>query len=614
MDSQKRNRRPKLGLVWGCLLFLFVSNTVFGGIGLYKRIDLSGNAIENCRMSVGDLNGDGKVDFLFNDGRRLLKAFDHEGNELWRLFNNNDPGVVEQYHNYVISIYDIDTDSENEVICYLEIGGENCLSILNGKTGEVETSVVVPFAAPRDHEFFGLENAKMQDHIAVADLRGLGVPKDMLAIHASKMKVAAYAYDDRQLNLLWFWVTDTDGYSSGHYAYPYDIDGDGRDEVIAGVDVLDEYGQRLWRVDIYPFNPDNPNWGSDHVDAMSCADIDPERPGKELIFAAMTGVWMYAPDGTLLWHYPTKVADPQNGIFEGEGIQEVLVGNFRPDLPGLEMIFYAEDMYTPNSVSMFDKDGNALIWDIQKTGPRRSLTYAIDWDGDRSTDEIYTRTGIFDGYFNKVSESYHWSYPKSPGPDEFPPIVCDVQGDHREEILWYDTNEILIIQNTDPLAVEPLASPWTDVKYRLRYANNNHCNAIYFDWTALQAPVESDDPSVDDDLFARLLLGKPSVVGNRIIPVTLTTSKDVVQVPGPAVLTESDATETQIAFEGGVPGNIFTGTIQQTSDLAEGPATVRLAEHSLVGHDGRTNHVISEGDSLFIDRTPPQKPAQFDVK
>ena len=468
---------------------ILLSTTLTASVRLYKHIDLSANSVANCRMTVGDLNGDKKIDYVFNDGRRLIKAFDHNGRLLWQKFNPDDPGVVEQSHNFTISLYDIDLDGREEVIGYWELNGENALVILDGVTGNIQTSAVVPFASPRDHEFFGLENTKMQDHVAIANLRGLEVPQDILAIHASKMKVAAYSYINGKLVRQWFFITDHRGYSSGHWAFPYDINDDGRDEVIAGVDVLDADCTHLWSVPVLPFDPAHPEWGLDHADAVSCADIDPDHSGKEIVFVAMTGIWMMDPEGNQIWFLPSQVTDPANGYFPGEGIQEVLVGNFRSDVPGLEIVIYAESMAGGKSVAVFDRYGNVLEWGSQSQGPRRWITCAMDWDGDRSLDEIYSRLGIFDGYLQKKSDSVNWSYMQSADYDEFPPVICDVQGDQREEILWYDSDELFIMYNSAPLIGEVKPSPWEQIEYRLRAANMNHCSPMYFDWSQMDLPA-----------------------------------------------------------------------------------------------------------------------------
>lgn len=488
------------------LMILLPLTVAFSGVELIHHIDLSAYSVADHRMTIGDLNGDGQIEFVFNDGRRSIKAFDQQGNLMWHRFNANDPGVEEPFHNFTISIYDIDLDQKAEVICYLEINGEHHLAILDGETGAIQTSVEVPFPAPRDHEEFGLDNYYMQDHVAIANLRGLDTPQDILAIHASKLKIAAYSYENGVLNQRWFFITDHWGYSSGHYAPPYDIDGDGRDEVLAGADILDENGNRLWSVDLPPYNPDHPDWGLDHVDAVTCADIDPDNPGNEIIVIAMTGMWLYAADGALIWYLPTKLTDPENGLFAGEGVQEVLVYDFYPDMPGLEMVIYSEDMGGSQSVAMLDKSGNVVRWGDQDYGPRRWITCAADWDGDRSMAEIYSRKGIFNRSFNRLSYSMDWGQVHTIDQDEFPPIMADVAGDHREEILWYDEDEVLILQNTDPLSVDPLPSPWRSLKYRLRYANWNHCSPMYFDWQNLESgpvpPADTEPPNPPDHLIS----------------------------------------------------------------------------------------------------------------
>lgn len=686
----------------------------FGGIALHQWIDLSAHPVENCRMTVGDLNGDGTIDYLFNDGRRVLKAFDHNGNLLWEKFNPNDPGVAEQYHNFTLSIYDIDRDGLNEVIGFLEINGEHHLAVIRGSDGTVETSIELPFAAPRDHEFWGNTNYYMQDHIAICNLRGLPVPQDILAIHASKLKVAAYAYENGGLTARWYWITDHAGYSSGHYAYPYDIDGDGRDEVLAGVDVLDENGNRLWKIELPPFNPDHPDWGPDHVDAMTCADMDPDRPGKEIIVVAATGMWFYQSSGNLLWWHPSKVTDPAGGYFSGEGIQEVLVANLRNDIPGLEIVCYSEDMYAENTVAVFDKNGSVLTWGTQNTGPRRWITSAMDWDGDRTRDEIYSRKGIFDGNLGFVSYSMNWGRVKTVDVDEFPPVVCDVQGDQREEILWYDTNEILILKNSDPLSGEVKPSPWSEPAYRRRYANLNHCNAIYLDWQALgqhsdilapneplnlrqasqtetsilldwDAPLPAADgdsassyrvyrngqllgsvsdsrmedqglrdgtayeysvfaldeaenislapaagvfstttlffptnPGVNDvpvkDLSAAITVEKLPSRKNPWLVIRLNTSSEVVRLPGPLSLHESDGTVSTLELQGPVPGSSFNGQLLINQHVSGGEAIFSLPDNNLMDAAGNAGNSITEGGTLNIDRTPPPKPAKLYVK
>ena len=295
----------------------------------------------------------------------------------------------------------------------------------------------------------------------------------------------------------------------------------------------------------------------------------------------------------------------------------------------------------------------------------------------------------------------NWNYRQTSGMDEFPPIVCDVQGDHREEIIWYDTDEIIILYNTDPLNVDSLPSPWNHLEYKLRYVNNNHCNAMYFDWTSLESMMDNTPPnapttlfspsktrnsitlswtaptiasdgdsasfyrifrneslvgspittaffdtglientpytykvfSVDDnnnqsseaatdsfktlpsssDLYATISVSTPLPRGEKSIPVLLITSKKVVQVPTPLILKENDGSETNIVLEGPVNGQNFSGTLDLNDSIANGPAYFYLLEGSLVDTEGNLGNTITQGDSIYIDQTPPASPVSIQL-
>ncbi len=614
----------KSSIMKGCLQFkcsifvitLLFTTSLLAEVKLVKRLDFSNNTIKNCRGSIGDLDGDGEIEFVFNDGRRIIKAFDHNGELLWEKINPDDPGVEEYYHNFTIQIYDIDLDGKDEVICFLEINGENHLAVIAGESGAIQTSVKVPFDAPRDHAYWGLNNHYMQDHVAIANLSGSDVPQDILAIHASKLKVAAYTYRNNTLEYQWFFVTDKDetGYSSGHWAYPYDIDSDGRDEVIAGVDIIDENGKMLWRLDVGPFNPEKPDWGMDHVDAAACADIHPDYEGKEIIFVASVGIWLTRADGEIIWHHPSKWVDPQQGIFGSkgeEGAQEVLVGNFRPEIEGLEMVIFDEKMEGPQTVALFDCHGNILKWGDQDAGPRRWITTNIDWDGDRSVDEIYCRNGIFDAGFNFLSYSMNWGYLKSDnGGEEFYPIVCDIQGDHREEIIWYDDDELLILANADPLMVQPEPSPRNFLTYRVRMANNNHASAMYLNWQTFDTMPEQ---TIDKDLYLTIDTRK----NHGKMPyysILITTSKNVSHIPDGLTFTDASDNIIPIELTGKTPGKKYEASLVLNNAVANGKGYFDVKPGSLINEEGVEGTTeIRSGKTLTIDKSPPKNPGQIQI-
>lgn len=64
--------------------------------------------------------------------------------------------------------------------------------------------------------------------------------------------------------------------TSAHEVQAYDLNGDGKEEVLFGGTILRPDGTMLWTLNRY-------NWG--HVDVMTPSDLDPNRPGKEIFYA-----------------------------------------------------------------------------------------------------------------------------------------------------------------------------------------------------------------------------------------------------------------------------------------------------------------------------------------
>jgi rhamnogalacturonan endolyase len=91
------------------------------------------------------------------------------------------------------------------------------------------------------------------------------------------MRVDAYHVAGGKLEKVWSWNGDDESprvRGQGlHGIQAADIDEDGRDEVILGSAALDDDGKLLWST------------GLGHADACYPADIDPARPGLEIMYA-----------------------------------------------------------------------------------------------------------------------------------------------------------------------------------------------------------------------------------------------------------------------------------------------------------------------------------------
>lgn len=113
---------------------------------LIGRLDIRA-AGPRCKMLLGDLNGDGRMEMLLvqPDNRQdvryiphqvqCLTAYDLEGNLLWQT-GKPDPGAGSQGSDYPAQIVDIDGDGHLEVVCVME----NRVLVINGHDGSVRSS------------------------------------------------------------------------------------------------------------------------------------------------------------------------------------------------------------------------------------------------------------------------------------------------------------------------------------------------------------------------------------------------------------------------------------------------------------------------------------------
>ena len=127
---------------------------------------------------------------------------------------------------------------------------------------------------------------------------------------------------DADLNPLW--EINTGQPRHGHNITFYDFDGDGREEICAGFHLLSPDGKIIWRIeggrsmDVIQFGR--------HADAAVGADFDGDGRGEIAIAAG--------GEGFLLCDATTGKIIAKHDIGHAQGL---VVGNFRPDLAGLEI-------------------------------------------------------------------------------------------------------------------------------------------------------------------------------------------------------------------------------------------------------------------------------------
>ncbi len=249
-----------------------------------------------------------------------------------------------------------------------------------------------------------------------------------------------------------------------HSVSTADIDGDGFMELIYGAAVIDHDGTLLYSA--RGKLPDGRDAKLGHGDAMHVADIDPDRPGKEIFNVYEEG--KNAPYGYALRDAETgKVYFGQ--YYEGD-LGRCMIGDIADGVRGLQV--WVNDV--------FDCKGNKLGI------PAPSTNMRIFWAGDMTTQLTdgpdYMGQGAKGTAIGRVVDPRRGVLlePEGTGTNHYtkatPCLVADIFGDWREEILLRhaDNTAIRIYTNTDD-APHKLFTLMHDPQYRCGVAWQNNC-------------------------------------------------------------------------------------------------------------------------------------------
>ena len=422
----------------------------------YIGIKLNGDYGAN-KMGVGDLNGDGVYDYIIKQPRGSLdpgrqrtspdtykiEAYSGKtGQFMWQydLGWNMNMGIW-----FTPSIvYDLDNDGKAEVALktapfaatsdealiseggFVLQGPEYC-SVLDGETG-AETARV-NWIARGDQMDWGDDrgNRVNRNQIGVAYLDGKRPSLLVLRGTYTKMLIDAYNYVDKKLVQVWSWSGENEDPpvrgQGAHSLHVYDLDNDGKDEIIFGSAVLDDDGTIMWRM-----NMGHPDW-------MYLADVDPDRPGLELAYGfedkqTRNGICLADPKtGEIIWgcDFPTIHIHDWG-----------LVADIIPDSPGMEIYGMERDGKTS---WLFSAKGKLLASneDLGRHGPR-----SFYWlDGPTKVRVPFSyRPGTFPILKYKDDKI---------GEIKGQPIaIMDCLGDWREEVITVQDGLIRIYTTTIP--------------------------------------------------------------------------------------------------------------------------------------------------------------------
>jgi parallel beta helix pectate lyase-like protein len=95
------------------------------------------------------------------------------------------------------------------------------------------------------------------------------------------------------------------------------------------------------------------------------------------------------------------------------------------------------------------------------------------------------------------------------------------------------------------------------------------------------------------------------------VTVALTTSTNVIVLPGPLMFVGSEGSITAMPLIRTVPGTVFLGTLLVDGTVPDGRGPFLLPSGSLMDGRGSVGNMIVNGSRAVIEKTPPSKPANL---
>ncbi|MFI6460772.1 rhamnogalacturonan lyase [Streptomyces sp. NPDC050538] len=439
--------------------------------------------------SVGDLDGDGRLDFVLKwqptnakdnsqsgyTGDTILDGITLDGTRLWRIDLGRN--IRSGAHYTQFQVYDYDGDGKAEVAMKTADGtvdgagtvignsaadyrnssgyvlsGPEYLTMFNGRTGTAMSTVdYVPARGTVSSWGDSYGNRVDRFLAGTAYLDGSRPSLIMARGYYTRTVIAAWDWRNGAFTRRWTFDTNSStntgkGYDAqgNHQLAIADVDGDGKDEIVYGSMAVDDNGSGLWTTK------------NGHGDALHVGDLDPSRPGLEEFKvdedASKPSSWMAdAKTGAVIW------STPANGD-NGRGVS----GDIWAGSAGAESWSASESgVRNPKGTVVSSRkpsSTNFLSW--WDGDPVRELLDAthIDKYGTTADTRLLTGAGVHSNNSTKAT----------------PTLSGDILGDWREEVVWPTTdNTALRIYSTPYETTTRITTLLHDTQYRMALAWQN---------------------------------------------------------------------------------------------------------------------------------------------
>jgi hypothetical protein len=329
-----------------------------------------------------------------------------------------------------IQIYDIDDDGHEEIIYCKDFK----IIVADAATGKTKYSVSTPKAIPHD-DYKVYQNITLErivgDSIIICNFSGNSRPLDLL-IKDRYNNIWAY---NNKLELLWHRHVNC-----GHFPYAFDVNDDGRDELIVGHSLLNAQGELIWEL---------PGMKC-HVDEIVIGKFDPTNDKYQIAMAS-------GEDGFILTDHDGNIISRD---MPGHA-QRVSVANYRPDLEGLEICVVTFWRNT-GIITMYDCKGKKLY--SHEPGANGNILSPVNWSSSGEVLMLYSANTALGGLYNGHLEQIV-SFPD----DGHPQLCCDAVnlfGDCREELLTWDEKMMYIYtQDDNPSTIKIRTKRYEDYNF-----------------------------------------------------------------------------------------------------------------------------------------------------